>query len=167
MFKKRITILKNSNDQVGRFNRIEGYENINDVVLLDQSPIGKSPRSNPVTYLKAYDIIRKLFAETKKARSLGFTPGHFSFNSPGGRCTSCSGSGVQKIEMHFMADLFVTCSDCLGKRFSSHTLEIRYKDLNINQVLQLTVDEAIVFFHNISSIVKKLYILLFAGYQGN
>ena len=156
-------ILKNSNDQVGRFKRIEGYENINDVVLLDQSPIGKSPRSNPVTYLKAYDIIRKLFAETKKARSLGFTPGHFSFNSSGGRCISCSGSGVQKIEMHFMADLFITCPDCLGKRFSSHALEIKYKDLDINQVLQLTVDEAIIFFHNVTSIVKKLYVLRDVG----
>ena len=156
-------ILKGSNDQVGRFKRIEGYENITDVVLLDQSPIGKSPRSNPVTYLKAYDIIRKLFAETKKARSLGFTPGHFSFNSSGGRCSSCSGSGVQKIEMHFMADLFITCPDCIGKRFSPHTLEIKYKDLDINQVLQLTVDEAIVFFHNINSIVKKLYILRDVG----
>tara|TARA_A100001037_G_scaffold306806_1_gene355837 strand:- start:10029 stop:12821 length:2793 start_codon:yes stop_codon:yes gene_type:complete len=156
-------ILKNSNDQVGRFKRIEGYENIDDVVLLDQNPIGKSPRSNPVTYLKAYDIIRKLFAETKKARILGFTPGHFSFNSQGGRCSSCSGSGVQKIEMHFMADLFITCPDCLGKRFSSHALEIKYKDLDINQVLQLTVDEAIVFFHNVSSIVKKLYILRDVG----
>ncbi|MED5578918.1 MAG: excinuclease ABC subunit UvrA [Nitrospinota bacterium] len=156
-------ILKGSNHHVGRFKRIEGYENVTDVVLLDQSPIGKSPRSNPVTYLKAYDIIRKLFSETKKARSLGFTPGHFSFNSSGGRCMSCSGSGVQKIEMHFMADLFATCPDCKGKRFSAHTLEIKYKDLDVNQVLQLTVDEAIVFFHNVGSIVKKLNILRDVG----
>ena len=128
-------------------------------MLLDQSPIGKSPRSNPVTYLKAYDPIRRQFAGTQMARSYRYGPGHFSFNSPGGRCEVCTGSGHQKIEMHFMADLFIRCPECEGKRFKPRTLDIRYKGLNIHDVLNLTVDEGILFFDHVPAILNKLLIL--------
>ena len=148
---------------IGRFERIEGFEELDSVVLLDQSPIGKSPRSNPITYLKAYDAIRRLFAETPLARNMGYGPGHFSFNTAGGRCESCTGSGIQKIEMHFMADIFIRCPDCEGKRFKPQAMEIRYKDKNIHDVLNLTVDEAGLFFDHVPSVLNKLLILRDVG----
>ncbi len=156
-------ILHAAKDPIGRFGRIEGFEALDSVVLLDQSPIGKSPRSNPVTYLKAYDAIRRLFAETPRAQSMGYGPGHFSFNTPGGRCESCTGSGIQKIEMHFMADLFIRCPDCEGKRFKAEVMEIEYKGKNIHEVLNLTVDEAMLFFDHVPAVLNKLLILRDVG----
>ena len=156
-------ILHDGKGAIGRFERIEGFEELDSVVLLDQSPIGKSPRSNPITYLKAYDAIRRLFAETPLARNMGYGPGHFSFNTAGGRCESCTGSGIQKIEMHFMADIFIRCPDCEGKRFKPQAMEIRYKDKNIHDVLNLTVDEAGLFFDHVPSVLNKLLILRDVG----
>ena len=114
--------------------------------MVDQQPIGRTPRSNPVTYLKAFDPIRELFAETKDARSRGLTASHFSFNVPGGRCEACEGEGVVRVEMQFLADVFVPCEQCDGKRFRPQVLEVRYKGKNIDQVLDLTVREALTFF---------------------
>lgn len=148
---------------IGRFGRIEGFEAVASVALLDQSPIGKSPRSNPVTYLKGYDAIRRLFAGTPRARSMGYGPGHFSFNAPGGRCESCAGSGIRKIEMHFMADLFIRCPDCEGRRFKPRTMEVEYKGKNIHEVLNLTVDEAMLFFDHAPSVLNKLLVLREVG----
>ena len=156
-------ILHDGKGAIGRFDRIEGFEELDSVVLLDQSPIGKSPRSNPITYLKAYDAIRRLFAETPLARNMGYGPGHFSFNTTGGRCESCTGSGIQKIEMHFMADIFIRCPDCEGRRFKPQAMEIRYKGKNIHDVLNLTVDEASLFFDHVPSVLNKLLILRDVG----
>ena len=156
-------ILHDGKGRIGRFERIEGFEELDSVVLLDQSPIGKSPRSNPITYLKAYDAIRRLFAETPLARNMGYGPGHFSFNTTGGRCESCTGSGVRKIEMHFMADIFIRCPDCEGKRFKPQILEVQYKGKNIHEVLNLTVDEASLFFDHVPSVLNKLLILRDVG----
>ena len=156
-------ILHDGKGSLGRFERIEGFEALDSVVLLDQSPIGKSPRSNPITYLKAYDAIRRLFADTPLAKNMGYGPGHFSFNTTGGRCESCTGSGIQKIEMHFMADIFIRCPDCEGMRFKAQAMEIRYKGKNIHEVLNLTVDEASFFFDHVPSVLNKLLILRDVG----
>ena len=163
LFPALARILHDSKDPIGRFREIQGFEQLSAAVLLDQSPIGKSPRSNPITYLKGYDSVRRLFAETAAARGLGYGPGHFSFNSAGGRCESCAGSGFQKIEMHFMADLYVRCADCEGKRFKPQALEVRYKGLSIHEVLNLTVEEASLFFDDVPSIVSKLLVLRDVG----
>ncbi len=156
-------ILHEAKGPIGRFQRIQGFEALDSVVLLDQSPIGKSPRSNPITYLKAYDAIRRLFAESPRARHMGYGPGHFSFNAVGGRCESCAGSGIRKVEMHFMADLFIRCPDCEGRRFKPQTLEVEYKGKNIHDVLSLTVDEAMLFFDHVPSVLNKLLILRDVG----
>jgi excinuclease ABC subunit A len=132
--------------RLGAFKKIEGTELITDVVLVDQAPIGRTPRSNPVTYLKAFDPIRELFAATKDARSRGLTASHFSFNVPGGRCEACQGEGEVRVEMQFLADVFVPCDQCDGKRFKPQVLEVRYRGRNIRQVLDLTVREALTFF---------------------
>ncbi len=163
LFPALARILHDSKEPIGRFRQIHGFEHVAAVVLLDQSPIGKSPRSNPITYLKAYDAIRRLFAETQGARGMGYGPSHFSFNSPGGRCESCAGSGFQKIEMHFMADLYIRCPDCEGRRFKAQALEVRYRGLNIHEVLNLTVEEAIRFFDSAPSVVSKLLVLRDVG----
>ena len=128
--------------RVGACDRVEGIEHLSDVVLVDQAPIGRTPRSNPVTYLKAFDAIRDLFAATKDARIRGLTPSHFSFNVPGGRCEACEGEGQVRVEMQFLADVFVPCDQCEGKRFRPQVLEVRYKQRNIDDVLALTVREA-------------------------
>ncbi len=133
-------------ETVGAYDTITGYEALDAVVLVDQSPIGKSPRSNPVTYVKAYDEIRRLFASLPLARQRGYTPGTFSFNVVGGRCDTCEGAGYQEVEMVFMADVFVPCDDCAGKRFKPEVLDVKYFGRSITDVLQLTVDEAIRFF---------------------
>ncbi len=159
LYRALARILYQSTESVSAFKQIHGFDCIADAVLLDQSPIGKSPRSNPVTYLKAYDPIRRLFAETPAARSKGFGPSHFSFNTVGGRCEECAGTGFQKIEMHFMADIFIRCPECEGKRFKPQTLEPRYKGLNIHDVLNLTVNEAADFFENSRPVVNKLLVL--------
>jgi excinuclease ABC subunit A len=129
------------------------------VVLVDQQPIGRTPRSNPVTYLKAFDPIRDLFASTKDAKANGLTASHFSFNVPGGRCEACEGEGVVRVEMQFLADVFVPCDQCDGRRFRPVVLDVRYKGKNVDQVLDLTVREAIVFFSNTPKVVRRLLLL--------
>jgi excinuclease ABC subunit A len=145
--------------KVGAHQRLEGHEFVTDVVLVDQTPIGRTPRSNPVTYLKAFDPIRELFAETKDAKSRGLTPSHFSFNVPGGRCEACQGEGEVRVEMQFLADVFVPCEQCDGKRFKSQVLEVRYRGKSITQVLDMTVREAITFFGGTPKVLRRLQVL--------
>jgi excinuclease ABC subunit A len=129
------------------------------VVLVDQQPIGRTPRSNPVTYLKAFDPIREIFATTKDAKSRGLTASHFSFNVPGGRCEACQGEGEVRVEMQFLADVFVPCDQCEGRRFKANVLEVRYKGKNVHQVLDMTVREAITFFSGSPKVLRKLHVL--------
>jgi excinuclease ABC subunit A len=140
-------------------NRVEGADLIQDVVMIDQTPIGRTPRSNPVTYIKAFDVIRGLFAATPEAERRGYSAGHFSFNVPGGRCETCQGDGTVTVEMQFLADVELVCDECNGTRFKSGILEIRYKGLNIHEILQLTVEEAIRFFHDTPRLVARLKLL--------
>jgi len=139
--------------------KIEGAERITSTVMIDQSPIGRTPRSNPVTYIKAFDLIRGLFASTREAEKRGYTAGHFSFNVPGGRCEVCQGDGTVTVEMQFLADVELLCEDCKGTRYKSGILEIRYSGLNIHEVLKLTVREAMLFFHAAPRLVHKLKVL--------
>ncbi|HVH28942.1 MAG TPA: excinuclease ABC subunit UvrA [Vicinamibacterales bacterium] len=148
-----------SEKRVGAFKRLEGIELITDAVLVDQAPIGRTPRSNPVTYLKAFDPIRELFALTKDARSRGLTASHFSFNVPGGRCEACQGEGEVRVEMQFLADVFVPCDQCDGKRFKPQVLEVRYRGRSIRQVLDLTVREALTFFGSSPKVLRRLQVL--------
>jgi excinuclease ABC subunit A len=127
---------------------IEGNEHLSSVELVDQSPIGRSPRSNPITYIKAFELIRDLLAGTQAAKIHGYGPGYFSFNVPGGRCETCEGDGLQKIEMQFMADLYLTCESCKGTRYKKEALDIRYHGKNVSDILSMTVSEAIEFFRN-------------------
>jgi len=150
-------------ERVGQYDDIKGANNISDVIMLDQNPIGKTLRSNPVTYIKVYDQIRKVLADTWQARSKGLTPSHFSFNVAGGRCEVCEGEGRQKIEMHFLADVYVICEECNGKRFKKEVLDIKYKNKNIIDILALTVDQAINFFFEVPSLGRKLKILQDVG----
>ena len=138
---------------------LEGAENIRQVVMVDQSPIGRTPRSNPVTYVKAFDPIRSLFAEQPEARHRGYTPGYFSFNIPGGRCETCQGSGTVTVEMQFLADVELVCEECKGTRFKPGVLEVHYRGKNIHEVLGLTIREALTFFQGVSPIVNRLKIL--------
>ena len=144
---------------VGVFKEIKGGDNIDDVILVDQSPIGRTPRSNPVTYIKAYDAIREVFAGTQGAKTKGFNSSHFSFNVPGGRCETCQGSGTVTIEMQFLADVELTCEDCRGTRFRDEILAVKYKGRSIADVLEMTVREAIVFFRDVKKLVTKLKVL--------
>jgi excinuclease ABC subunit A len=138
---------------------VEGDYHLSDVILVDQSPIGRTPRSNPVTYIKAFDQIRDLFSHTAEAQKRGYQAGHFSFNIPGGRCETCQGDGTVTVEMQFLADVELICEDCKGTRFKPQILEITYKGLNINQVLQLTVREASHHFHDVPRLLQKLQVL--------
>jgi len=147
------------NAHVGLYKEITGDDNIDDVILVDQSPIGRTPRSNPVTYIKAYDVIRDVFAGTNAAKTKGLNSSHFSFNVPGGRCETCQGSGTVTIEMQFLADVELTCEDCRGKRFKPETLEVKYKGKNIDDVLQLTIREALIFFKDVPKLVSRLKVL--------
>ncbi len=144
-------------ETVGSYTALTGADLLDDVVLVDQSPIGKSPRSNPVTYVKAYDEIRKLFSEMPLSKTKGFGPGHFSFNVAGGRCETCEGAGAIEVEMVFMADVFVPCDSCGGKRFKPDVLEVRVRGRNIADVLELTVDEAIRFFPREDKLAQALW----------
>ncbi len=148
-----------SEKRVGAFRGIDGIELVSDAVLVDQTPIGRTPRSNPVTYLKAFDPIRELFASTKDARSRGLTASHFSFNVPGGRCDACEGEGVVRVEMQFLADVFVPCDQCDGRRFKPQVLDVRYKGRNIHQVLEMTVREALTFFGASPKVLRRLQVL--------
>ena len=145
--------------RAGAFTKIEGAELITDAVLVDQAPIGRTPRSNPVTYLKAFDPIRELFATTKDARARGLTASHFSFNVPGGRCEACQGEGEVRVEMQFLADVFVPCDQCDGKRFKPQVLDVRYRGRTIHQVLDLTVREALAFFSSSPRVLRRLHVL--------
>jgi excinuclease ABC subunit A len=145
--------------RVGTHRKLEGAEFVTDVILVDQTPIGRTPRSNPVTYLKAFDPIRELFASTKEARARGLTASHFSFNVPGGRCEACEGEGVVKVEMQFLADVFVPCEVCEGKRFKSQVLEVKYRGRDIDQVLDMTVREALTFFSTSPKVLRRLHVL--------
>jgi excinuclease ABC subunit A len=139
--------------------RVEGAERISQTVMIDQSPIGRTPRSNPVTYIKAFDLIRGLFASTKEAARLGYTAGHFSFNVPGGRCETCQGDGTVTVEMQFLADVELICEECKGTRYKSSILDIRYQGLNIHELLQLTVREALSFFQGTPRLMSRLKVL--------
>ena len=141
------------------FEALEGDEKIASVVLVDQSPLGRTPRSNPVTYIKAFDSIRELFSSTPEAKKQRFSPGHFSFNIPGGRCESCQGDGTVTVGMQFLADIELVCEECRGMRYKPAVLDIRYKAKNIHEVLQMTVKEALTFFANIPSITNKLRVM--------
>jgi excinuclease ABC subunit A len=148
---------------VGHFKEINGTEQVDDVILVDQSPIGRTPRSNPVTYIKAYDAIREVFAATNGSKAKGFNASHFSFNVPGGRCETCQGSGTVTVEMQFLADVELTCEDCRGTRFRDEILDVKYKGKNIAEVLQLTVREANLFFKDVTKLVNKLKTLEAVG----
>ncbi len=145
--------------RVGSHERVEGLELVSNVVLVDQAPIGRTPRSNPVTYLKAFDSIRELFASTKEAQSQGLKPSHFSFNVPGGRCDACEGEGQVRIEMQFLADVFLPCEHCDGKRFKPEVLEVLYRGRNIDDVLDMTVREALSFFSAVPKVVRRIRVL--------
>ena len=144
---------------VGAHDRLEGSELVTDVTLVDQAPIGRTPRSNPVTYLKAFDPIRELFSKTKGARANGLTPSHFSFNVPGGRCDGCDGEGVVRVEMQFLADVFVPCDQCDGRRYKPQVLEVHYRGRGVDQVLDMTVREALAFFNGSPKVVRRLHVL--------
>ncbi|MFA7254229.1 MAG: excinuclease ABC subunit UvrA [Patescibacteria group bacterium] len=147
----------------GKFQEIVGTDNLNKVIDIDQSPIGKTPRSNPATYTGIFTFIRELFSSTPEAKIRGYKAGRFSFNVKGGRCEKCRGEGVLKIEMHFLPDVYITCEECKGKRYNSEALEIRYKGKTISDVLEMTVDEANSFFKNIPQISQKLQVLTDVG----
>ncbi|MDD4957191.1 MAG: excinuclease ABC subunit UvrA [Candidatus Omnitrophica bacterium] len=147
----------------GRHKSIKGVKNIDKVIVVDQSPIGRTPRSNPATYTGAFDPIRKLFSSLPESRMRGYQPGRFSFNVKGGRCEACQGDGVKKIEMHFLPDVYVECEVCSGKRFNDQTLEVRYKGYNISEVLAMSVEEALDLFRNIPTIQVKLQTLMDVG----
>ncbi len=145
--------------KVGAHRGLQGAEHVSDVVLVDQAPIGRTPRSNPVTYLKAFDPIRELFASTKDARARGLTASHFSFNVAGGRCETCEGEGQIRVEMQFLADVFVPCEQCDGKRFMPQVLDVRYRGRNVHQVLEMTVREALAFFASSPKVLRRLHLL--------
>ena len=140
----------------GKFKKIEGLEQLDKVISIDQSPIGRTPRSNPATYTGVFDMIRDLFASTPDAKAKGYNKGRFSFNVKGGRCEACSGDGIIKIEMHFLPDVYVPCEVCGGKRYNRETLDVKYKGKSIYDVLNMTVEEAMKFFENIPSIYRKI-----------
>ncbi len=147
----------------GKFESMEGLENLDKVIAIDQSPIGRTPRSNPATYTGVFNDIRDLFAQTNDAKMKGYTSGRFSFNTKGGRCEACEGDGIIKIEMHFLPDIYVPCEVCKGKRYNRETLEVKYKGKSIHDVLEMTVDEGVEFFSNIPKIARKLAALRDVG----
>jgi excinuclease ABC subunit A len=150
-------------DEPGKHKEILGIENINKVVLVDQSPIGRTPRSNPATYTGAFSLIRDIFTKTKEARVRGYGPGRFSFNVKGGRCEACEGQGQKKVEMYFLPDIYVECEECRGKRYNKEVLEIEYKGKNIADILKMTIEEAMEFFKNIPGLFEKLKTLKEVG----
>ena len=163
LFKKLGVELNRMKAHPGKHDRIEGMEYLDKVIAIDQSPIGRTPRSNPATYTNLFNDIRNLFAATQEAKARGYGPGRFSFNTRGGRCEACSGDGMLKIEMHFLADVYVPCEVCHGKRYNRETLEVRYKGKNIADVLDMTVEEALGFFQAVPKIAEKLQTLCDVG----
>jgi excinuclease ABC subunit A len=156
-------ILAGLTQKPGPFEALEGIDHLDKVILVDQSPIGRTPRSNPATYTKVFDPIRLLFAKTEEARKRGYQPGRFSFNVKGGRCETCRGAGVIRIEMQFLPDVYVVCDECHGKRFNKETLQVRYKGKTIYEILRMTVDEAAEFFENFPKIARILGTLQAVG----
>ena len=163
LYKGLNKLINKSKNPVGNHKEILGYENIDKIIDIDQSPIGRTPRSNPATYTGTFDIIRELFASTQEAKMRGYKPGRFSFNVKGGRCEACSGDGILKIEMQFLADVYVPCEICKGKRYNRETLEVKYKGKNIDEVLGMTVEEGLDFFENLPRIKNKLQTLYDVG----
>ena len=163
LYKKLAHDLNRARTIAGKHTRIEGIENLDKIIAIDQSPIGRTPRSNPATYTGAFDLIRDLFASTQDARERGYSKGRFSFNVKGGRCEACSGDGIVKIEMHFLPDVYVPCDVCHGKRYNRETLDVRYKGKNIYDVLDMTIEEAVPFFENVPSVRKKIETLYEVG----
>ena len=151
--------INNANEKPGKCKEITGIENIDKIINIDQSPIGRTPRSNPATYTGVFDEIRDIFAATNDAKLRGYSKGRFSFNVPGGRCESCQGDGVHKIEMHFLPDVYVPCDVCKGKRYNYETLEIKFKGKNISDVLDMTVEETLEFFDKVPKIKNKMQTL--------
>jgi len=163
LFKKLASELNNSRVRAGEHREILGIENLDKVINIDQSPIGRTPRSNPATYTGVFSDIRQIFAMTGESKARGFNIGRFSFNVKGGRCEACKGGGIIKIEMHFLPDVYVSCDVCNGKRYNRETLEVKYKGKNINQVLDLTVEEGLDYFNNIPKIKRKIQALYDVG----
>lgn len=163
LYKGLNKIVNRSKNPVGSHKEITGYENIDKIIDIDQSPIGRTPRSNPATYTGTFDIIRELFTNTTEAKMRGYKPGRFSFNVKGGRCEACSGDGIIKIEMQFLSDVYVPCEVCKGKRYNRETLEVKYKGKNIDDILNMTVEEGLEFFENLPRIKNKLQTLYDVG----
>ena len=163
LYKKLAHVLNRARTHAGAHKEIKGIEQLDKIIDINQSPIGRTPRSNPATYTNVFGDIREVFASTNEAKVRGYKSGRFSFNVKGGRCEACSGDGIKKIEMHFLADIFVPCEVCKGKRYNRETLEVKYKGKNIYEVLEMTVDEGVEFFENIPKIKRKLETLQEVG----
>jgi excinuclease ABC subunit A len=163
LFRAVATSLNHASAGSAHFDRIEGLEFIDRVIEIDQSPIGRTPRSNPATYTGLFAPIREIFSAVPEARARGYEAGRFSFNVKGGRCEACQGDGVIKVEMHFLADVYVPCDVCKGKRYNRETLEIRFKGKNIQEILDMTVEDALPFFSAVPTVQPKLQTLLDVG----
>ena len=163
LYKHLARELNHARTRAGEHKTIEGVEQLDKIINIDQSPIGRTPRSNPATYTNLFNDIREVFANTNESKMRGYKAGRFSFNVKGGRCEACSGDGIKKIEMHFLADVYVPCEVCKGKRYNRETLEVKYKGKNIYDVLEMTVDEAVVFFENLPKLKRKLEVLQEVG----
>lgn len=163
LYKSLAKTLNKANTRAGKHDRIEGVEQLDKIIMIDQSPIGKTPRSNPATYTGVYDLIRDLYASTPDAKERGYSKGRFSFNVKGGRCETCEGDGIRKIEMHFLPDVYVPCEVCGGKRYNRETLEVKYKGKNIYDILDMTVDDANEFFKNQPRIMRIIEVLKAVG----
>ena len=163
LYKYLAAKLNRARTRYGNFDGMDGLEHLDKVIDIDQSPIGRTPRSNPATYTGVFTDIRELFAKTNDAKAKGYTAGRFSFNIKGGRCESCQGDGILRIEMHFLPDVYVPCEICKGKRYNRETLAVKYRDKSIYDVLEMTIDEAVVFFENMPKIARKLKTLQEVG----
>jgi excinuclease ABC subunit A len=163
LYKRLARELNGANVKPGAHEAVEGLEHLQKVINIDQSPIGRTPRSNPATYTGSFDLVRELYAATPDAKMRGYAPGRFSFNVKGGRCEACRGDGIIKIEMHFLPDVYVPCEVCGGKRYNRETLAVRYKGKSIADVLAMTVEEACDFFRNIPRLARKLQTLVDVG----
>ena len=163
LYKSVAKEINGSNEKPGKCKGIKGIENIDKIINIDQSPIGRTPRSNPATYTGVFDAIRDLFATTNEAKMRGYQKGRFSFNVPGGRCEACQGDGVLKIEMHFLPDIYVPCEVCKGQRYNRETLEVKYKGKTIADVLDMTVEEGLEFFAKVPKVKQKLQTLYDVG----
>ena len=163
LYKHLAKVLNRAKTYPGKFEAMEGVEQLDKIICIDQSPIGRTPRSNPATYTGVFDLIRKIFAMTPEAKARGYKENRFSFNVKGGRCEACSGDGLLKIEMHFLPDIYVPCDVCKGARYNRETLDVHYKGKNIHEVLEMTVEEALEFFDTYEPIRRKLQTLYDVG----